>query len=31
LLARRGVLFGDPEPVRALERFLESAAESTAV
>ena len=31
LIARRGGLFGDPEPVRALERFLESAATSRAV
>ena len=31
ILARRGVLFGDLETVRALERFLESAAGAPAV
>ena len=31
LRARRGVLFGDLEPVRALERYLESAVATTAV
>jgi predicted O-linked N-acetylglucosamine transferase (SPINDLY family) len=31
LLERRGILFGDLEPVRALERFLEAAAGSASV